>query len=212
MYDGEWRGAFPASVSRQNAGASPGNGASTTRQPTVFGRLLPRNDFEGDDFTPGAHGHYVTCMDTSIGRDVAYATNGKTDKDGRVYRASIAYDPDGITLQQAHSAVAAVAHLPFMIPVGWRDANVTTHLRYGRGLVITGAYDTIPREYRYQASADFAHAMFATHLSKASGNVRVWDALNPDIHSYGRWYPLAVILAFVRSLGYAVGYVPLQEL
>ena len=109
-----------------------------------MGRRLPPNDFEGDDFTPGARGRYVTCLDTAVGRAVCFSTNGRTCKDGRMYRASIAYDPDGITLSQAKNEVAMVAHLPFIIPV-WQRANVMTHLRYARGLVVTGDYSTIPR-------------------------------------------------------------------
>ena len=209
---GEASGRARRPSARLDAEGTPGERSGNTLQPTAFDRKLPRQDWEGDDFTPGAGGHYVTCMDTSVGRDVAYATNGKVDKDGRVYRASIAYDPDGITLQQARSAVDAVAHRSFIIPVAWHDADVVRHLNKGMGLVITGAYDTIPREYRYQPKADFAHAMFASHRSMGSGNVRVWDALNPNTNAYGRWYPLPVILAFIRSLGYAVGYVPLDIL
>jgi hypothetical protein len=115
-------------------------------------------------------------------------------------------------MQQVRSEVAAVAHLPFIIPIGWRDADVVRHLNKGLGLLITGMYSTIPREYRYQSSADFGHSMWVSHRSLSSGNVRVWDALNPDIGSFGRWYPLSIILAFIRSNVYQIGYVPLQPL
>lgn len=182
-------------------------------QPTVRGRKLPRNDWEGDDFTPGAGGRYVTCLDTSVGRMVAYATNGRTDFDGRVYRAAISpRDPDGITLVQANTALWRVANLGLVIPRGWVSKNVKTHLRYARGLIIAGKYSTIPRAYRYQPNADFNHSMFVSHRSEKTGNFRVWDPLNPDIHGYGRWIPETFIWRFIESLDYQIAYVPLQHL
>jgi hypothetical protein len=187
-------------------------------QPMVKGRKLPRNDWEGDDFTPGAGGHYVTCQDTAVGRMVAYATNGRIDKDGKVYRAAIPHDPDGITLQQADIAVHRVAGLDMVIPSGWTWANVLSHLRACKGLVVDGWYAEIPRAYRYQQGDDFAHAMFISHYSSTSG-MRVWDPLNPDTTAWGRWMPAPVIRDFLEELsrrnGTAslyVGYVPLQHL
>ena len=188
-------------------------------QPKVSGRLLPRNDWEGDDFTPGAGGHYVTCQDTATGRMVAYATNGKVDRDGRVYRAAVhPHDPDGVTLGPMVGAVRTVARLPLTIPSGWRWAQALGHLKAGRGLIIDGWYAEVPRAYRYQQGADFAHAMWASHYSPTSG-VRVWDPLNPDTTAYGRWIPPSVVRTFVESLsrrmGTAdlyVGFVPLQPL
>jgi hypothetical protein len=177
-----------------------------------MGRKLPLNDWEGDDYTPGANAKYVTCLDTATGRAVCFATNGRVCKDGRTYRASITHDPDGITLYQAKMEIAAVAHLPLIIPVGWSRANVLTHLRYARGLVVTGLYSTIPRAFRYQLGADFGHGMFFSHMSVATGNFRGWDPLNPDTTAYGRWYPADVFWAFINSYNFAVGYVPLQSL
>lgn len=183
-------------------------------QPTAFGRRLPRNDWEGDDFTPGAGGHFVTCQDTAVGRAVAWATNGRVDRDGRVYRAAVRpADPDGITLAQAAAAVRQVTHdrLTLVIP-DWTHRHVATHLRYGRGLVVNGYYGALPRAYRHQARADFNHAMWVSHQSRATGNVRLWDPLNPDTTAYGRWVPAQVIWDFLESLGYTCAYVPLQPL
>ena len=130
-------------------------------QPLAFGRRLPKNDWEGDDFTPGAGGKFVTCQDTAAGRDVAWATNGRIDKDGRVYRAAVpGRDPDGITLQQAQIAVKRIAFLNLIIPKGWVWSDVKAHLKAGRGLVADGWYGAVPRAFRYQAFADFAHDEF----------------------------------------------------
>ena len=178
-------------------------------QPTVMGRWLPSNDWEGDDF-PNA---YKTCTATSAGRAVAFATNGRIVHDGLIYRAAAPSQPDGgQTLEQAGQAIATVAKLPLIIPSGWQRKDVTTHLRYARGLIVQGKYDVIPRAYRYQAFADFDHAMWFSHLSAQSGNFRGWDPLNPKTHEYGEWYPAAVFWAFVESLNFSVAYVPLQKL
>ena len=178
--------------------------------PMAFGRKLPRNDFEGDDFTPGAGGHYVTCTDPAAGRMVAWATNGRIDKDGKVYRAATPGVPSGgLTLPQVAVAVHRVANLSFVIPAGWHWPDVLAWLKAGKGLVIQGHYDTIPRAYRYQAFADFNHAMFVPYISATSG-ARLYDPLNPDTTAYGRWIPVSVLSAFATSLGYiSVGYVPL---
>lgn len=183
-------------------------------QPTVKGRKLPRNDFEGDDRTPGAGGRWVTCRDTSTGRAVAYATNGRIDRDGRVYRAALAHpDPDGITLAQAAEAVRKVAGLRLIVPKDWDKALVQAHLRAARGLVVDGWYDALPPEWRKQAGdAHFTHSVFTSHESLATGNWRVWDALDHDLAGYGRWIPGPVMWEFVASLGYQVSYVPLQPL
>jgi hypothetical protein len=187
------------------------------KQPTILGRKLPRNDWEGDDSTPGAGGHYVTCQDTATGRMVAYATNGRVDKDGKVYRDAVPYDPDGVTLQQMKHAVLEVAHLPLVTPTTWRWKQVLSHLRAKKGLIVDGWYSEIPRPY--QLGSDFGHAMWISHYSPTSG-MRVWDPLNPDIYAYGRWMPATYIEAFLeegaRRWGtggvFFVGYVPLQPL
>ena len=74
-------------------------------QPLAFGRKLPLNDWEGDD----GHVSWVTCTATSAGRAVAWATNGRIDKDGTVYRAaSPGIAPGGgQTLQQVATGVAS---------------------------------------------------------------------------------------------------------
>jgi hypothetical protein len=178
------------------------------KQPTVNGRRLPLNDWEGDGLAK-----WKTCMDHAAGRMVAFATNGRIDKDGAVYRDSIhPHALDGINLDAAAKEIHKVAGLDLVIKRNWPLASIKTHLRYGRGLILVGMYDAIPREYRHQASANFAHAMWASHMSRATGNVRVWDALNPDIHAYGRWIPAEHIWAFLASLDNQVGYVPLQPL
>lgn len=178
-------------------------------QPTVFGRKLPQNDWEGDD--PVAN--WKTCMDTSAGRMVAWATNGRIDKDGNVYRHSVhPHDPDGINLVQAREEIKRVAGLDLVIKRGWPLNNVKTHLKYGRGLIIMGWYEAIPRQYRFQARANFNHAMWASHRSMASGNVRIWDPLNPAIHEYGKWIPAQIIWDFMATLHNDCGYVPLEPL
>jgi len=180
-------------------------------QPTIKGRKLPLNDWEGDDRTPGAGGHYVTCTDTAAGRMVAYVTNGRIVKDGKVYRAALPHpDADGITLAQAALAIYVVSGLTLYIPAGWDSAHVKTHLRAGRGLIVQGAYAAIPRQYRYQANAGFNHAMWVSHISGTS--VRVWDPLNPRIHEYGATMPLTVLLDFLATLHNSVAYVPLEAL
>lgn len=189
-----------------------------TAQPLLKGRKLPPNDWEGDDFTPGAGGHYVTCQDTAAGRDVCFATNGRVNKDGRVYRAALPGNPSGgITLRQADIAIFRIAALRLTIPTRWEWKDVQLWLSAGGGLIIDGWYDAIPRAYRYQLDAAFAHAMFVSHISKTSG-ARTWDALNPDTTGYGRWYPPIVIRKFLETLaeregapGLFVGYVPLLK-
>jgi hypothetical protein len=176
------------------------------------GRLYPHNDWEGDDFTPGAGGEYVTCVDTASGRAVAWATNGRKDYDGKVYRAAVSPpDPNGITLTQAQQAVLKVAKLPLLIPQGWTWAVAKGWLLAGRGLLIIGPYSAIPRNYRYQAFADFQHAIWWSHISPTSG-AREWDPLNPETHAYGRWMPPAIVQAFFEAGGHTVAYVPLQTL
>jgi hypothetical protein len=189
--------------------------------PTVLvdGRKLPRQDWEGDDFTPGAGGHYVTCTDTSAGRAVSYATNGRIDKDGKVYRAAIIpHDPNGVTLPQAKQAARDVADVSLIIPQGWHWANALAHLRAKRGLILQGWYAEIPRMYRYQLGAEFGHAMWASHYSPTSG-VRVWDPLDPNTSHHGQWIPAPYVRNFLERLAHEVnssdlfvGYVPLQHL
>jgi hypothetical protein len=182
-------------------------------QPLAFGRKLPHNDWEGDDRTPGAGGAFVTCTDTAAGRAVAWATNGRTDLDGRTIRAMVYSNAvGGLTLPQAAGAVHRLTGLPLVVPAAWVWAQCLAWLARGNGLVVTGHYAALPRAYRYQAFADFDHAMWASHYSPSSG-VRVWDPLNPDTTGFGRWVPLPVFKAFTLSRGYiAVGYVPLQPL
>ncbi len=180
--------------------------------PLLDGRKLPANDWEGDDFTPGAGGAFVTCQDTAAGRMVAYATNGREDHDGRTYRAALPVpDANGISLQQVAVAVQKVAGKTLVIPHGWDRAHVLTWLGAHKGLVVDGHYGAIERAYRSQAGADFNHAIWFSHISPTSG-ARMWDPLNADIHGYGRWVPLAVFLAFAASLNWLVAYVDLEPL
>ena len=182
--------------------------------PTFRRRRLLRNDWEGDDFTPGAGGAYVTCMDTAVGRMVAYATNGRVDKDGKVYRANvIPPDPNGVNFLQMESAIKRVnPHLELEYHTGWTKAQITAWLKAGKGLVLVGKYDTIPRAYRYQASATFAHAMFVSHMNRQGTAVRLWDPLNPDTDGYGKHVPASIIWPFIASIGWYCGYVPLHPL
>ena len=185
----------------------------------LAGRKLPHGDWEGDDFTPGAGGKWVTCTDTSLGRMVAYATNGRVNRDGRVYRAAIhPHDPDGVTLPQAAQACMTVTGLPFVIPPHWQWPELLAHLRARKGAVVQGWYSGIPREYRFQARADFGHATWISHYSTTSG-MRVWDALDPNTTHHGQWIPARYIRAFMEELSRRngttalyVGYVKLQPL
>jgi hypothetical protein len=142
---------------------------------------------------------------------VAWATNGRKDFDGKVYRAAVRpYDPNGLTLDQAAQAVRTVTGLRLVQPPPMNRAEVTAWLRNGHGLVITGMYSEIPRAYRFQAAADFGHAMFATHISGT--RVRLYDPLDPATHSYGRWVPASLLWPFLASRGFTVAYVALQPL
>lgn len=187
------------------------------------GRKLPNQDWEGDDFTPGAGGQYVTCTDTAAGRDVAYATNGRKDIDGKVYRAHVKpRDPNGVSLPQARDAVKEVTGLTMKLAghdLGlWTPDDALDHLRAKKGLVMQLWYAAIPRMYRYQLAADFGHAMWASHYSPTSGT-RVWDPLDPNLSHHGQWIPWPFVrdamLEWQRRCGtrtLLVGYVPLQPL
>ena len=178
----------------------------------AYGRKLPHNDWEGDDFTPGAGGRYVTCMDTASGRMVAWATNGRINQDGKWYRQAVSPpDPNGITFDQAAQAVHSRTGLPLHHDADWTRSMVTDWLKQGKGLIITGIYATIPRQYRYQLSSDFGHAMFVVNISKA-GVSRLYDPLDPNTSGHGRNVPSSILWPFLASREYTVGYVPLQHL
>ena len=143
-------------------------------------RKLPRQDWEGDDFTPGAGGKFVTCMDTATGRMLAWATNGRIDLDGRQIRAAITPpDPNGANFAQMQTVIHKLTGLHLVYREGWTQREVADWLRAGRGLIYIGMYGTLPREYRHQATGDFAHAMFAPRA--ATTTLRNYDPLNPRI-------------------------------
>jgi hypothetical protein len=177
---------------------------------TFKGRTLPLNDWEGDD-QPGP---WVTCMDTSAGRAMAWATNGRVDVDGKVIRSHVVpKDTDGISFEQVNLAVHAVnEHCSVVHAHGWDQAKVTSWLKAGKGLIVTGFYSSIPRQYRFQTSASFAHAMFVTHMSKSGKSIRLYDPLNPDLKGHGKSVPSSILWDFLDSRGYLVGYVPLHDL
>jgi len=183
------------------------------------GRKLPHNDWEGDDFTPGAGGAYVTCTDTAAGRMVAYATNGRVNLDGRQIRAAVRpADPNGITLPQARDAVKRLTNLDLIIPGTWNWYELLPHLRLKKGAVVQGWYSSLPRMYRFQNGADFAHAMWISHYSPTAG-MRVWDPLDPNTSHHGSWVPATNVRAFMEELSRRMGvsslycgYVPLQTL
>jgi hypothetical protein len=190
--------------------------------PLLQGRKLPVNDFEGDDATPGAKGKWVTCVDSSGGRAVAFATNGRVDKDGTVYRAALPTpDPDGIRYDQLAEAIHKVAGLGLAIPTGWDLADVEAHLtptatHKSPGLIVIGQYDRILPNHRSQAGdAAFRHGMWFSHRSLTGyggkPGARMWDALDKG-KGHGRWISEAEFRAFVASEGYLVAYVPLQPL
>jgi len=168
------------------------------------GRKLPHQDWEGDDFTPGAGGRYVTCTDTALGRDIAYATNGRIDKDGRIYRAAITpRDKDGISLPQAKQAAKAVANVNLILPL-WDRSDVLTHLKDKKGLICQGWYSAIPRQYRYQLSSDFGHAIWVSHYSPTSG-MRIWDALDANLTHHGQWVPATYLRNFLQEFSHRIG-------
>ncbi len=183
-------------------------------QPTYKGRRLPLNDWEGDDSTPGAGGRYVTCMDTAAGRMVYYATNGRVDHDGRYYRAHvIPADPNGVNFGQMDDAVHRVhANLDIAYRDDWTRAEATAWLKGGRGLIVTGRYDTIPRAYRHQASGTFMHAMFVSHFDRTGRAMRLYDPLDPRTDLYGRHVPSSILWPFLQSSGGLAGFVPLHPL
>ena len=182
------------------------------------GRKLPHGDFEGDDFTPGADGKWVTCTDSSLGRMISYATNVRTELDGRDVRRAV-HPPDtgGLTLGQLKQAAGALG-FELVTPLNWHWPDVLAHLRAGKGLVMQLWYDEIPRAYRYQAKAAFGHATFASHFSPTSG-IRDWDALDANETHHGSWVPRQYIRAALEEWARRVGsghllvaYVPLQPI
>ena len=185
------------------------------------GRKLPHQDFEGDDYVPGAGGRWVTCTDTSCGRAICYATNGRVNLDGRQIRAAVRPpDPNGITLPQAKQAVKTLTGLDLIIPRAWNWSEVLAHLTAKKGLVVQGYYGAIPRDWRYQAGADFNHAMWISHYSPTAG-MRVWDPLDANRTHHGQWVPAKYIRAFMEQLARRegvgterlyCGFVPLQPL
>ena len=173
-------------------------------QPTAFGRKLPANDTEADDHTPGASGAFVTCADTSGGRAVAWATNGRVDKDGSVYRA-ITHAPGALDFDRLALEIKAVASLGLWIPHGWIWQDATAKLMAGTGLIVQGYYDALPEQYREQAGpAHFLHDMFMCYRSLASG-VRLYDPLRQKA-GYGKWIPASAARAFIESQNYTVAY------
>ena len=179
--------------------------------PKAFGgRLVPRNVSEVDDHTPGAHGHLVTCGDSSAAVAAAWASNGREVHDGSVYRA-VTKDPDGVTLDQLATEIKSVAGLTLIQPKGWAWGACSYHLVNGTALIIQGLYSSLPREYRYQDGAAFTHDMCALYRSLASG-VRLYDPLDPDRTGYGRWLPAAVVRKFIESGGVTVGYLVNQPI
>lgn len=180
-------------------------------QPVYNGRLLPPNDWEGDDFTPGAYGAYVTCQDTSAGRMLYWATNGDVDLDGQAIRAAIRpRDSDGVSVAQVSVAIQSITY-PVRV-LKWATLSlpdVRSWLRAGLGLVVDGYYGAIPRSYREQQRADFNHAVFIAYLEDSL--YRVWDPLN-KLTGYGRFMPASAIEPFIRSLSGLCAWINLEPL
>lgn len=181
-------------------------------QPTLNGRFLPPQDWEGDDATPGAHGAYVSCQDTAAGRMLCYATNGDVDLDGQAIRAAIRPpDSDGVSLGQVSVAIQSITNPRRVLK--WSTQNlldIRSWLDVGLGFVVDGYYGAIPRQYREQKRADFNHAVWISN--RESGQYRVWDPLNKDLESYGRWIPAYAIEPFIRSLSGLTGWITLEPL
>jgi hypothetical protein len=190
------------------------------------GRKLPHGDWEGDDFTPGAGGKMVTCTDTSAGRALCYATNGRKDLDGRQIRAAVhPHDTNGINLRQAKQAIEALTNTTIVIPSNWGWTEVSVHLRHRPyvGLIAQLWYAEIPRKYRKQAGPGlFGHAVWLSHYSVTSNrSVRLWDALDPNEDRHGEWVPVTYVRAAMEELARRegtgpghlfCGYIPLQPL
>ena len=123
-------------------------------------------------------------------------------------------DPDGITLQQLRTEVKAVASLDLVIPTGWAWGNCSFHLSSGVGLIVQGWYDALPAQYReQQGPAHFVHDMFACYRSTTGTKpTLVYDPLNRDLSSHGRWIPAAALRKFIESGGVQVAYLPNQPL
>ena len=66
--------------------------------------------------------------------------------------------------------------------------------------------------YRFQASANFGHAMFVSHCSQNLRAMLLYDPLDPRTDLRGRTVPLSILWPFMASLGHTAGYVPLQHL
>jgi hypothetical protein len=184
----------------------------------LAGRKLPAQDWEGDDFTPGAGGKFVTCTDTAAGRAIAYATNGRRVIDGRAIRAAIhPHDPDGATLEQVAQGVHSLTGLELVIPYGWSWPKVMAHLTSRLGLIVLVWYAAIPSSYRFQAFGGFGHAVWLSHLSSTSG-MRDWDGLDRNETHHGSWVPASAIKSgmeeWARRDGHGLrcAYVPLQHL
>jgi len=181
--------------------------------PTAFGRLLPRQDWEGDDHTPGAGGGFVTCGDTSAGRAVSWATNGRIDRDGSVYRA-VTHKPGPIDMAGLAIEVKAIAGLGLWIPHGWIWQDAAKALGVGTGLIIQGWYDALPLHWRWQSGpVHFLHDIFVAYRSPAGmKNALVYDPLERDTMAHGRWVPASAVRAFAESQNYTVAYVANQPL
>lgn len=180
--------------------------------PTVNGRELPPNDWEGDDFTPGAGGAYVTCQDTAAGRALYWATGGLYDYDGHTIRANIRpADSDGVSLAQVGGAVARITQPPRLLDWGLKSLqSMQSWLDAGLGLVVDGYYGAIPVAYREQRHATFNHAIFIPYRK---GNAYlVYDPLNGDLGGFGKSVPDWAIEPFMRSLSGLCGWFPLEPL
>jgi hypothetical protein len=181
-------------------------------QPTLNGRLLPPQDWEGDDVTPGAGGAYVTCQDTAAGRMLYYSSNGACDLDGKTIRAAIRPpQSDGVSLPQVAGAIASLTSPSRILQSGQRNlVDIRGWLSAGLGLVIDGYYGAIPAPYRHQAFAGFNHALWISNYEPP--NYRVWDPLNRDLSSFGEWIPSSAIDPFIRSLSGLCGWITLEPI
>lgn len=181
-------------------------------QPMLNGRLLPPQDFEGDDFTPGAGGAWVTCQDSAAGRMLYYATNGTVDLDGKAIRAAIQPpDSNGVSFGQVAVAIANLTNPTRFLQ--WSTLalpDVRSRLQAGLGLAIDGYYGAIPAAWRHQQNANFNHAMWISNF--VPPNYRVWDPLNKNLSSYGEWIPATAIEPFIRSLSGLCGWFTLESI
>jgi hypothetical protein len=141
-----------------------------------------------------------------------WATNGDVDLDGQAIRAAIRpRDSDGVSFGQVSVAIQSLTNGRCVLKWSTQSlADIRSWLDVGLGYVIDGYYGAIPRGYREQVRADFNHAVWISN--RDGGQYRVWDPLNKNLDSYGRWLPAYAIEPFIRSLSGLSAWITLEPI